>query len=60
MKKLLFALTFCLTVFNSIAQIPSTYLPDYYKNLEKYWYYRYRLVNDFLKIGGSCGESLLY
>ena len=20
---------------------------DWYKNMEKYWYYRYRLVNDF-------------
>lgn len=29
-----------------------------YKNLEKYWYYRYRLVNDFLKVGGECGESI--
>lgn len=29
-----------------------------YMNLEKYWWYRYRLVNDFLKIGPNCGESI--
>lgn len=29
-----------------------------YRNLEKYWWYRYRLVNDFMKIGTGCGESI--
>lgn len=29
-----------------------------YHNMEKYWWYRYRLVNDFLKIGPNCGESI--
>ncbi len=28
------------------------------KNLQKYWYYRERLVNDFLKIGDGPGESI--
>jgi hypothetical protein len=28
------------------------------QNLEKYWHYRYRLVNYFLKVGGDPGESL--
>jgi len=27
-------------------------------NLTKYWWYRYQLVNDFMKIGDQCGESL--
>ncbi len=29
-----------------------------YFNLEKYWWYRYRLVNDFMKVGAECGESI--
>ncbi|MFH1321030.1 MAG: hypothetical protein ABII90_10305 [Bacteroidota bacterium] len=29
-----------------------------YKNLEKYWYYRLRLQNDFLKVGPNQGESI--
>jgi len=37
----------------------STALPDWYKNLEKYWYYRYRLVEDFTYIGPNPGESLI-
>ena len=27
-------------------------------NLEKYWHYRYRLVNYFLQVGPNAGESL--
>src|SRR6266404_5797765 len=27
-------------------------------NLRKYWHYRYRLVNDFMVVGGNQGESL--
>lgn len=27
-------------------------------NLQKYWWYRYQLVNDYLKIGDKCGESI--
>jgi len=30
----------------------------WYTNLEKYWYYRYKLVNDFMYIGVNAGESL--
>ncbi len=29
------------------------------ENLQKYWWYRYKLVNDFMKIGDECGESLI-
>ena len=29
-----------------------------FRNTEKYWWYRYRLVNDFMKIGDQCGESI--
>ncbi|MFN4235167.1 MAG: hypothetical protein ACK4IK_10220 [Bacteroidia bacterium] len=28
-------------------------------NIEKYWYYRHRLVNGFVKIGNQQGESLV-
>ena len=34
-------------------------LPDWYQNLQKYWFYRYRLVNDFTFIGPNPGESLV-
>lgn len=30
----------------------------WYRNYEKYWWYRYRLVNDFMKIGPNPGESI--
>lgn len=30
----------------------------WYTNMEKYWYYRYRLVNDFLIVGTDCGNSI--
>lgn len=33
-------------------------LPTWYQNLEKYWWYRYRLLNDFMKIGDGVGESI--
>lgn len=29
-----------------------------FQNTGKYWWYRYRLVNDFMKIGDKCGESI--
>jgi len=35
----------------------STSIPAWYANLEKYWYYRYKLVNDFLIMGPSEGMS---
>ncbi|MBS1644911.1 MAG: hypothetical protein JST36_07735 [Bacteroidetes bacterium] len=40
------------------AQRVTYYTPSMYRNLEKYWWYRYRLVNDFMKIGTACGESI--
>jgi|GEM_PF-3477042 len=33
-------------------------IDSWYSNLQRYWYYRYRLVNDFMKIGTNAGESL--
>ncbi|HRO42993.1 MAG TPA: hypothetical protein PL009_09170 [Flavipsychrobacter sp.] len=30
---------------------------SYSQNLQKYWWYRYRLVNDFMKVGTNHGES---
>lgn len=30
----------------------------YTLNLQKYWWYRYRLVNDFMKVGPNFGESI--
>ena len=32
---------------------------NYTLNLQKYWWYRYRLVNDFMKVGPDFGESIL-
>ncbi len=29
-----------------------------YQTTQKYWWYRYRLVNDFMKVGDNCGESI--
>ncbi len=40
------------------AQTTVNYAPSKYRNLEKYWWYRYRLVNDFMKVGTGCGESI--
>jgi hypothetical protein len=36
----------------------SSTLPDWYVNLEKYWYYRYMAVNDFIYVGTEAGESI--
>ncbi|MEO6832011.1 MAG: T9SS type A sorting domain-containing protein [Chitinophagaceae bacterium] len=56
MKKfLIIALLFSSTCY---AQKKVWYEPSSYRNLEKYWWYRYRLVNDFMKIGTGCGESI--
>lgn len=44
--------------FGLQAQRVTNYTPSMYRNLEKYWWYRYRLVNDFMKIGMACGESI--
>ncbi|MBC7553033.1 MAG: T9SS type A sorting domain-containing protein [Taibaiella sp.] len=42
------------------SSLNSTYStpPNWYKNLEKYWFYRYRLINDFLIIGDGAGMSI--
>ncbi len=45
MKKLILSTYIILYVVSVHAQIP-----DWYENMEKYWYYRYRLVNDFMLI----------
>ena len=34
-------------------------VPQWYQNLNKYWFYRYRLVNDFTCIGPNPGESII-
>jgi hypothetical protein len=36
----------------------STTLPDWYVNLEKYWYYRYMAVNDFIFLGSEASEHI--
>ncbi len=51
MKSKILLITFYLISVVSFAQTP-------YRNIEKYWWYRYRLVNDFMKIGDQCGESI--
>ncbi|MFH1319945.1 MAG: hypothetical protein ABII90_04740, partial [Bacteroidota bacterium] len=50
MKKLIFIL-FLVVPFIGIAQTSS-------ENLKKYWYYRIRLINDFMKVGPDQGESI--
>jgi hypothetical protein len=44
----------CLQVFGQTAPR----LNGNYYNLEKYWFYRCRLINDFMKIGPNCGEGM--
>lgn len=53
MRKILLLIVLASSFVKVKAQVPS-----YYNNLEKYWYYRYRLVNDFMKIGDNAGESI--
>ena len=36
----------------------SSSIPPWYANLEKYWFYRYRLVEDFMLIGDGPGMSI--
>lgn len=54
MKKLILIVVVLLFVlpFESFGQSP-------YDNHKKYWYYRYRLKNHFMKIGKAPGESLI-
>lgn len=49
--RLVITLALCILCLNANSQ-------DWYRNLEKYWWYRYRLVNDFMKVGPNCGESI--
>jgi len=51
MKKLFSTLLFLLSVVQTNAQ-------SAYHNLEKYWWYRYRLVNDFMYIDESGNDSV--
>ena len=51
MKKILFIIVLNLSGCVIFAQTP-------YHNMEKYWWYRYRLVNDFMYIGDSMGMSI--
>src|SRR4051794_24641874 len=53
MKKYIFLIILIFISAGTYAQVS-----DPYGNLEKYWYYRYRLVNDFTKIGNNVGESM--
>lgn len=36
----------------------SSFAQTAHQNLQKYWWYRYQLVNDYMKIGLNCGESI--
>jgi len=46
------------TPTDSSTYISSTSIPQWYVNLEKYWFYRYRLVEDFMLIGDGPGMSI--
>lgn len=54
MKKIITLIVFCISSVYAGAQ----FVPNYYTNLQKYWWYRYTLVNDYMKIGEGCGESI--
>jgi len=47
-----------LTAASDTNTVYSGTIPPWYKNLEKYWYYRYRLINDFMLIGVGAGKSI--
>ena len=50
---------FILLLFCVLSVFPKEVFPQYdVENLRKYWYYRYRLINDFVKIGSNRGESI--
>jgi hypothetical protein len=52
MKKYIILIVLC------CAYILPTFAQSYTQNLQRYWWYRYRLANDFIKIGDKCGESI--
>lgn len=45
-------------IFLFLACSVRCFCQDHALNHEKYWYYRYRLINDFVKIGASQGCSM--
>lgn len=53
----------CLCVFMDLSILAQTYNDDAAKPLKwlrKYWFYRSRLNNDFVKVGRGQGESLVF
>ena len=53
MKNKLIITIFCFLFIGNNA-----FCQNWYRNYEKYWWYRYRLVNDFMKVGPNHGESI--
>lgn len=51
MTKYIILIILSFSLYNSYSQ-------NYSSNLQKYWWYRYRLVNDFMKVGLDFGESI--
>lgn len=58
MRKLLLFIALAFGFSCVHAQYPPSDPNGPVRNLNKYWWYRYRLVNDFMKIGDQCGESI--
>lgn len=52
-KKILVAFCFCFMCYAADAQI------DHDKAHRRYWYYRTRLINDFMKIGKNQGDCIV-
>ena len=57
MKKL-FTTVFLLTYFIVFSQTLSP--EENSKAHRRYWYYRTRLINDFIKIGGAQGDCIVF
>lgn len=57
MKKLIFILYLSVMVFDTKAQLTAN--PDMHGWMAKYWYYRWRLRNDFMVMGNGPGQSLV-
>ncbi len=51
MRRILITATIMMIAINANCQ-------TYTLNLQKYWWYRYRLINDFMKVGSGYGESI--
>jgi len=54
MKKIIYALLFVFIITDIYAQD----IIHEYQNLQKYWYYRFRLKNDFMLVGDCQGCSM--